>query len=388
MSKITNLCEENARNACILVVDDEPFVRRLVSRWLNAAGHSCFLAASVEEATAILDAEFIDVITSDINMPGMSGVEWLPRLRATHPDIAVLMLTGCDDIQHAISTLTAGASGYLIKPVDRRELLFQVDRALERQRIIIADRNRSIELEEKVREQTLQIRQSHEETIERLIVASKLRDDETGEHIRRIGELSAIIAGKIGWSNAQVDMIRLAASMHDVGKVGISDAILKKPGKLTPEEYRIMQAHTKIGAKIMSGSNVPMLQMAEQIARWHHERWDGTGYPDGLVGEQIPIAARIVAIVDFYDAVSHDRVYRKAIPQPEVLKMLSDGRGTQFDPTLLDVFFDSLNDVQRILNNGTKKQSLLYNQEPLFESTVIVSSSCHPTNLTQLFNYN
>jgi len=351
------LMSQNNQNAdtCVLVVDDEPFVRRLIGRWLDEAGYKTFLASHVQDANAIIATESVDVITSDINMPGMSGVEWLPRLHAAHPNIAVLMLTGCTEIRNAVSTLTQGAWGYLIKPIEKHELLFQIDRAVERQRLLLAERDRTLTLDRKIREQARLLKKSHEETIERLIAASRLRDEETGDHIRRLGTISAIVACQLGWSSDDVDMIRMAASMHDIGKLGIPDSILQKPGKLTNDEYEIMKTHTQVGAAILSGSKVPMLQMAEQIALWHHERWDGTGYPDGLCGEQIPLAARIVAVADVFDALSHDRVYRQALPKAKVLEIMKEGSGSQFDSNVLKAFFDSLPLIQSIFENEVHK---------------------------------
>ena len=344
---------------CVLIVDDERFIRRLIARWLEEEGYKCLLAANVEDADALVNTHSVDVITSDIHMPGISGTTWVPTLHQQHPEIAVLMLTGCEDIRQAISTLTQGASGYLIKPVDKQEICFQVGRALERQPLLKEQRDYTRRLERKVREQTRLIRESHEETVERLITASSVHDDETGEHIRRLGQLSAILAGRLGWPQPEIDMIRLAAPMHDIGKMGIPDAILRKPGKLSAEEYEVMKTHSEIGAQILSDSKLPMLQMAESIARSHHERWDGFGYPAGLVGEQIPMAARIVAVADVFDALSHDRVYRPALPAQQVLKLIDEGRGTQFDPDVVVAFFDALAEIREVLESYPSKPTPL-----------------------------
>jgi HD-GYP domain-containing protein (c-di-GMP phosphodiesterase class II)/CHASE1-domain containing sensor protein len=228
---------------------------------------------------------------------------------------------------------TAMLAAYLRLSIDRRE---QVEQSLD------AKRRLSHWLKEKVREQTKDIRRAQEEVIYRLVSASQWRDEETGMHIRRSGLLSELLAKAAGWSAAEAEVIRQAAPMHDVGKIGIPDAILRKPGKLTPKEFAVMKTHTLIGAEMLAGSNVPVLQMAREIALNHHERWDGRGYPAGKAGQDIPESARIVAIVDVYDALTHDRVYRPALPEDEVTDILQQGAGTHFDPLLLAHFFVNL----------------------------------------------
>ena len=197
-------------------------------------------------------------------------------------------------------------------------------------------------LEKIVRQQTLVIRQTQEETIYRLLAALESRDDDTGGHVRRIALLSALLAKARGWSEKDIEDLHLASPMHDIGKIGVRDAILLKPGSLTEEEFEIMKTHTTIGARILSNSEFPMLQMAYDIALSHHEKWNGAGYPEGLAGEKIPETGRIVALVDVYDALSHDRVYHKASPEDEVLKIMSKGRGTHFDPQIYDQFIELL----------------------------------------------
>jgi CHASE1-domain containing sensor protein len=208
--------------------------------------------------------------------------------------------------------------------------------------------DRKTYLEQKVREKTADVRRANEEVIDRLVSAAQWSDEETGMHIRRTGMLCEVLARAAGWFGDEVDSIRQAAPMHDIGKIGIPDAILQKPGTLTPEEYAVMKTHTRIGADILSGSQSPMLQMARDIALSHHERWDGKGYPRGLSGKGIPEAARIVAIVDVYDALSHDRVYRPALPEAEVLTIMQQGAGTHFDPLLMTFFFLHLSEIRRI----------------------------------------
>jgi len=216
--------------------------------------------------------------------------------------------------------------------------------------------DRTERLEAKVHEQTEDIRQAQEEVICRLVSASTWSDEETGMHIRRTGLLSQALARATGWYGADVDAIRQAAPMHDIGKIGIPDAVLKKAGKLTPEEFEVMKTHTRIGGDILAGSRVPMLQMAREIALNHHERWDGQGYPRGLAGKTIPESARIVAIVDMYDALTHDRVYRTAMKEEEVLVLMRQESGKQFDPQLLADFFRHLPEMREILKRHADRR--------------------------------
>jgi putative two-component system response regulator len=332
----------------LLIVDDEQVVRDLLSRWLRDEGYSCVTASSAAAAWAHLQEHPVDLATLDIRMPGGSGLDLLDQVKATAPDTAAIMLTAEGDTAKAIRALTAGAYGYLIKPVERQELLIQVRNALERRRLVIENREYTADLENKVREQTRAIRMAHEESIHRLVKASLYRDEETGAHIKRTGLYSELLAAEIGWPRERVEQIRLAAPMHDIGKIGIPDAILCKPGKLMPDELATMQTHARLGAQLLDGSQSPVLRLAHEIALGHHERWDGSGYPAGLKGTEIPEAARIVAIVDVYDALSHDRVYRPALQEKEVLEILSAGRATHFDPDLLDAFLSLLPEMRAI----------------------------------------
>jgi putative two-component system response regulator len=256
------------------------------------------------------------------------------------------MLTGNRDTESAIAALNAGAFGYLLKPVRVDEFLAQVKHGLELYRLRIERRRYTEGLEQRVREQTEEIRQAHEETIYRLVHASACHDHETGAHIVRTGVMSEILARVAGWPAAEVDRIRMAAPMHDIGKIGIPDSILRKPGPLTPEEFEIMKQHTVKGANLLAGSKSPMLTMAREIALSHHERWNGTGYPHGVAGEAIPEAARILAIVDVYDALSSHRRYRPALPKDEVVRMMLAEQGRHFDPTLLALFFSVLEQIE------------------------------------------
>ncbi len=203
-------------------------------------------------------------------------------------------------------------------------------------------------LEKEVQRRTAQLRKREEEIALRLLAAAGTRDEETGAHVRRLGLYAAAIAGAIGWSRQAVDDIRIAAPMHDIGKIGIPDRILLKRGKLLPDETEIMQRHTLLGAQMLEGNDMPLLQMARTIALSHHEKWDGSGYPEGLAGEDIPEAARIVGICDVYDALVHNRVYKPAVPEAEALKYMESLSGIQFDPRLFNVFMSLIPEIRRI----------------------------------------
>jgi putative two-component system response regulator len=333
-------------SATILVVDDEGPVRNLLASWLSANGYRCVRADSVAAARRCLQTESIDLVTADINMPGGSGIDLLKEVLKSHPDLPVFMLTGNRDTESAIAALNAGAFGYLLKPVRADEFLAQVKHGLELHRLRIGRRRYTEGLEQRVREQTEEIRQAHEETIHRLVHAAACHDYETGAHIVRTGVMSAILARVAGWPPSEVDRIRMAAPMHDIGKIGVPDSILRKPGPLSPEEYEIMKQHTVKGANVLAGSNSPILTMAREIALSHHERWNGTGYPHGLSGEAIPEGARILAIVDVYDALSSNRPYRPALHKDEVVRMMAAEQGQHFDPSLLALFLSVLEEIE------------------------------------------
>lgn len=332
----------------ILVVDDEAYLRTLLTRCLAAEGHQCEALATGEEAWKAIREDSYDLVVSDIFMAGMSGLELLALIRARFPHLGVVMMTAIDDRKTAIRALELGAYGYVIKPFEPNEIIISVAGALERRRLALASEDYQKKLEREVRERTRELRGREEEIAVRLVGALERRDFETGAHIRRIGLFSAALAEKLGWQPASVDEIRVAATMHDIGKMGISDDVLLKPGRFTSEEAEAMRRHTEIGGSILKGSNIPLIQMAWEIALYHHERWDGQGHPRGLRGREIPESARIVAIVDVYDALTAERVYKKAIPEDEVLRMMREERGKHFDPEIFDAFLEILPRLREI----------------------------------------
>jgi putative two-component system response regulator len=332
----------------VLIVDDDGHVRQLLLRWLRDDGWNCRSAANATQAISQLEISPAHIVVSDINMPDRSGIWLLEQIKDRFHSTHVLMLTGFGDMRTAVDSLAKGASAYLLKPIERDDLIFQVRRTHEHRQLILERQQRLLQLETQVREQTLAIRSAHEETIYRLLGAATFRDEETGSHIRRTGLFSEVLALAAGWSAAESENLRMAAPMHDIGKIGIPDIILRKQGSLTEVEYEIMKQHTTIGAQMLAGSSYPVLQLAQSVALNHHERWDGGGYPRGLSRDSIPEAARILSIVDVYDALTHDRVYRKALVTEHMLSIMRRGMGTQFDPTLLALFFTVFNELQAI----------------------------------------
>jgi len=254
--------------------------------------------------------------------------------------------------------VTNGAYGYITKPFGRKEIIISVAGALERRRLHLVSRQYERSLEQEVMARTVRIRDREYEIVLRLMSAMEFRDIETGEHIQRIGLYSAEMSRALGWPSEAVADIQLAATMHDIGKIGIPDRILRKPGGLSAEEWEIMKEHSRIGASILGKSDIPVLRMAKEIALSHHERWDGRGYPDGLAGKSIPEGARIVAIADVYDALVNERPYKIAYPEEKALAIMLRDRGAHFDPRALDCFIDILPRVRRAAVEVRRQDSL------------------------------
>ena len=336
----------------ILVVDDDRQIRDLVQRLLERAGYTCTTAASAGEAAELLDAEPFSLLLADLQMPGGSGLDLISCVREEHPETATIMVTGVDDPALAEAALDLGAYGYIVKPFSPTELSIQVMNALVRRKLETSQRHERELLEQTVAERTLELRvaiedvkRSEEETVTRLAAAVEARDHETAEHIERVGDYSALVARRLGLPDAHCELVRRASTLHDIGKIGVADEILLKPGPLTQHERREMQRHAEIGYEILAGSKLDLLDLAARIAWTHHERVDGMGYPCGLAGTEIPLEGRIVAVVDVYDALTADRPYRKALSHSDALTLLSAGCDTQFDPIVLDAFLAALDEA-------------------------------------------
>ena len=346
----------------ILIVDDEDQIRTLLARLLSPHGYDCLTAESAAAARRLLKETEVALVLSDVNMPGESGIDFTREVLAQYPDTAVVMVTGMDDRRYADSAIELGAYGYVLKPFKPNELIINVGNALRRRTLEIENRSHRERLEQTVLDRTAalrdtiarlessdsELRRLREETIRRLSWAAEFRNQETGEHIVRMSLYCALLARLAGLETDRAELIRIASPMHDVGKIGIPDRILLKPGRLTEDERRVMEAHTEMGHRILAGSGVELLDLAAKMALTHHERIDGTGYPARAAGDEIPIEGRICAIADVFDALTSDRVYRQAFQPEEARAMMLEGRGTQFDTELLDLFFGSFEDVLAI----------------------------------------
>lgn len=353
-------------DATIVVVDDQPANVLLLERILSGSGftnvHSTTDPRAVEELVRSTKA---DLLLLDLQMPHLDGFEVMRRLE-TVPEaegMPIVILTADITTEARHASLGMGASDFLTKPLDAIEVMLRVKNLLETRFLQLQLKEHNELLEVRVRERTedlwASVRRleraeydlliSQEETIRKLSIAAEFRDDETARHIVRMSHYCGFLARQAGFDVEAARAIRTASQMHDVGKIGTPDSILLKPGKLTPEERATMERHAEDGWKILQGSESELLQLAATIALTHHERVDGSGYPRGLRGEDIPQTGRIAAIVDVFDALSTDRVYRPAFPLPDVWRMMREGRGTQFDADLLDLFLDSMDGVLAIM---------------------------------------
>jgi putative two-component system response regulator len=319
--------------ASILIVDDEQPARRLVARMLAKHGFRCTEAGGEAEALESVTAEPPALVLTDVTMPGGSGISLVRSLHVSHPDVAAVMLTGHDDPDLADTALDGGAYGYVIKPFEANELLIAVIGALRRRALALENRAHRNRLEELVRHRTRELDESRAETVERLARAVESRDVGTGQHIDRMSGLVYLLACALGWDDAEAETLRLACVLHDVGKVGIPDEVLLKEGPLTPAERTLIETHAAIGHAILGGARSELLRLADVIAWTHHERIDGSGYPRGLAGEQIPLAGRIAAVADVYDALTSQRPYRAALAEREALETILADPG--FDPAVV-----------------------------------------------------
>ena len=280
-----------------------------------------------------------DLILLDLHMPHRDGLAVMDELNqiAEASYLPILMLTGDDTQEAKREALSRGAKDFLNKPFHSDEVLLRINTLLETRFLYLQIQSQNQILEAKVRDRTRELESAQIEIIERLARAAEFRDDNTGQHTERVGQMAALLARQVGLPDPQVSLIRRAAPLHDVGKIGIPDSILLKLGKLTPDEFALVKTHTTIGARILSGSRFTILRLAEEIAFNHHERWDGDGYA-GVAGSAIPLAGRIVAVADVFDALTQNRPYKAAWPVNEAIAEMERQRGKQFDPTLVDAF--------------------------------------------------
>jgi putative two-component system response regulator len=347
----------------ILVADDDEMVRALHSEFVRGFGYDVELAADGIEAIAKVSLG-VDLVLTDGHMPGMDGFDVARRIRQTKrsDELPIVMVTSLEARQDRLRAYEVGINDFINKPVDHTELKLRLKWLLELKAAQDQLRNHKRNLEDTVARRTADLRnaleevtraqrlvqEGHLDTIRRLTIAAEYKDHDTAGHIERIGRYSEVLGHAMHLAPGTVDLLLHAAPMHDVGKIGIPDHILLKPGPFEGDERAIMNTHTTIGAQILAGSTSPVIQMGERVALAHHERWDGGGYPKGLSREEIPIEARVCAVVDFYDALTMDRPYRKAVPRDEVVRMILQAAGTHFDPSVVEIFVDVRADIEEI----------------------------------------
>jgi putative nucleotidyltransferase with HDIG domain len=338
----------------ILIVDDEPSNRTQLIEGLSAEGFECRALASGVEAIKLLELERFDALISDLRMPGISGLTLLETARTKYPWMSFLIATGVDNVRVGVDAMKQGADDYILKPFRLGAVAVAVERALEKKRLELDSEAYPGRLEDMVHGRTKQLRaaiksiqpapkaisQANDETVKALGATLAMRDTETERHSGRVACYCLEIAKAVGCSPEQMQQIERGAYLHDIGKTGIPDAILKKPGKLTPEEVAVMRTHSRIGYEFVC--HIPFLAPAAEIVLAHHERFDGTGYPQGLKGDDIPLGARIVAVTEAFDVIVHDQPYRSARTFEDAIAELRRCSGTQFDPKVVTAFLEWL----------------------------------------------
>jgi len=362
----------------ILVVDDEEPIRQTVGYYLEDNDYNVLEAENGRVGLELFKKKKPDLVLVDLRMPEVDGLDVLAHIAGQSPDTPVIVISGTGIIADVVEALRLGAWDYLLKPIeDMSVLLHAVNKALERSRLIRENREYSQQLEEKVKIRTAQLEAANRElwenqlqVIRKLGKAAEYKDNETGRHVIRVSLYCGILAEALGLPPETIDLLHLCSPMHDLGKIGIPDNILQKPGPLDPSEWEMMKKHTgigkdilqpltaedidlyrkhtRIGEDILAGTDSPLLEMARKISAYHHEHWDGSGYPYGLKGEEIPIEARIVTVADIYDALSSRRAYKEPFPEEKCRQMIRSFSGTLLDPAIVEVFFQNIDQIFKI----------------------------------------
>ncbi len=341
----------------VLIVDDEKAIRDMIALGLSRSGYRCYTAESGVEALELLGEHPIDVVITDIRMPGMNGVDLLKKVKSKYMT-DVMIMTGFTEDYNYESIITAGASDFIQKPISLRELMIRLKRVLRMRYLLIERDGINLALQDNIQKletYSVELEDTHKElessyldTINRLVAAAEYKDEDTGDHIVRIAMYTEFMAKNFGLPEDTVKLLRYASPMHDIGKIGIPDKILMKPDRLTAEEFETIKTHTTIGASILSGSKADVLNLACEIALNHHERWNGSGYPNGLSKFDIPVSGRIVGLVDTFDALTSTRPYKKPYPVEVAVDFIRNERGTHFDPEIVDTFLSCLDGIKRI----------------------------------------
>lgn len=351
--------DEEQHEGLILVVDDDEPSRRMLAKILDRNGYRCITAANASEARERMREERFALVLTDVDITAASGLDLLMWLSSQHQDVATVLISASDDPKLASSAIELGTYGFVIKPFQPNEILINVASALKRRRVELENRMHRTRLEQMVKDRTQELlgyisrleraerdmKTLQRDTIQRLSLAAEFRDDATPGHVERVSRYCALIGKRIGESSERCEALATAGALHDVGKIGIPESILMKPGRLTDDEWEIMKLHCEIGYRLLSGTNSEVLNTAATLALTHHERVDGGGYPQGLKGEDIPIEGRIGAIADAFDAITTNRVYSRAVSTDSAIAMMRGGSSTHFDPVLLDAFLGDMTAV-------------------------------------------
>jgi putative two-component system response regulator len=342
----------------VLVIDDERSIRESIADYLEDIGCRPYQASDGASAIRMIESSSFDAIVVDLTMPGIDGYDVVKYVASTKPEVPVIVLSGIGIIDRAMESIRYGAWDYISKPLSRMEVLgMALGRGFEKAGLLKENRMYKEHLEEEVEKKTAQILSLSNEMIrtQKEIILTlgdvvETRSHETAHHVDRVAEFAYLLALRSGMDESSASELRIAAPMHDVGKIGIPDTILNKPGGLTSEEMEMMKNHTVIGNSIFKNSNLPALALAAEVALCHHERWDGLGYPGGIRADAIPLGARITSIADVFDAVTHERVYKKAWDIDTSFSYIAENGGSYFDPRLTGIFVSIRSEVMKIFH--------------------------------------